>query len=468
VERKVKIGLETHISPKTNSKLFSACPTHGDEPNTAVDPVSLGLPGSKPVLNELAVQHTLKVALALNCTINHRFFFSRKTYFYPDLAKNYQITQYETPVGKGGYLELASGKKITIERVHLEEDPAALVHSTGMHSSPYAMVDYNRSGMPLIEIVTAPDMASPQEAREFLDKLVLIISYLGLFDEKGGLIKADCNVSVTGGDRVEVKNVNGIRSAEKALAYEIKRQTEQLEQGKKVSLHTRSFDEKKAITLSLREKETENDYGYIFDPDLPLVELEEDYVEAIQQALPELPKSREHRFVKQYKLDEYTASVLASNFSLSNLFQEVVEKAHPQTTASFLTREMLAILNRSETSIEQANITPQKIVPLLHSLADKKVTEKNAKEAMIVYVEKGTPPMEYIKTNNLLKDMATGDTEKAIHDILKQNPQAIADYAKGEKKSLNFLLGQLMRLTKGKVDPATAQKMLEEKLKEYA
>ena len=467
MERKTKIGLETHVSPNTQSKLFSACPTHGDQPNTAVDPVSLGLPGSKPVLNETAVQHTLKVALALNCEINHSFFFSRKTYFYPDLAKNYQITQYETPIGKNGYIELANGKKIGIERVHLEEDPAALVHAAGMHSSNHAMVDYNRSGMPLIEIVTAPDMTSPQEAREFLDKLVLIISYLGIFDEKDGLIKADCNVSLTGGDRVEVKNVNGIRSAEKALSYEIKRQTEQLDGGKKVTLHTRSFDEKKGITTSLREKETENDYGYIFDPDLPLVELEEEYVEEIQKSLPELPSSRQQRFVKQYKLDGYTASVLAGNFALSNLFQEVVEKANPQTAASFLTREVLAILSRSETTIEQAGISAQKLAPLLQSLADKKVTEKNAKEAMIAFVEKGISPMEYIKANNLIKDMDDGDTAKAIRDILKQNPQAITDYVKGEKKSLNFLLGQLMRATKGKVDPGTAQKMLEEKLKEY-
>ncbi len=463
-EHKVMIGLEVHVQLATLTKLFCGCLTQASEPNSSVCEVCLGMPGSKPVLNKKALDFALKIALALDCEINKQFFFSRKTYFYPDMSKNYQISQYETPVGKKGFVKLKSGKKIGIRRVHLEEDPAALVHGAGIHASAFTMVDYNRSGMPLVEIVSEPDLSSPEEAREYVDKLILTLGYLGVFNAGVETLKADCNISVDFGKRAEIKNVNGLRAVEKALAFEIGRQKAVVERGEKVVMETRSFDDKTRSTKSLRSKDTEEDYGYIFDPDLVMVELSAREIEEARKALPELFEERTQRFVSDYGLDAYTAEVLASNFVLSNLFQEIVGKASPKIVAAFLTRELLAILNRDNLSLEELSLSPEAVWQLLELLEKGKITEKNAKEAMIAYVNQKILPIDFIKKNGLLKDLGENEALGVVERVMNANPQAVQDLKSGEKKAMNFLVGLVMRETKGKVDARTVQKIIEEKL----
>lgn len=465
-EVKAIIGLETHVQLATETKLFCSCPITASAPNSSVCPVCLGMPGSKPVLNRKAVDFALRIALALNCEINREFFFSRKTYFYPDLAKNYQITQYETPVGKNGFLLLKNGKRIRIQRVHLEEDPASLVHDSGIHSSKFSLVDYNRSGISLVEIVSFPDMETAAEAKEFLDRLVLTLSYLNVFVPGKTVVKADCNVSVSGGNRVEIKNVNGQRAVEKAVGFEIARQSGIIAKGEKVARETRSFDDASLSTKPLREKETEEDYGYIFDPDLAMVELSEQEISSAKQSLPELFDGRQKRLVSQYGLDAYTAEVLSSNFALSNLFFELVGKVSAKTTAYFLTRELSAILNRDNLELSSLGLDAGAIADLLSLLEEGKITEKNAKEAMIAYVHQKINPADFIKKNSLLKDLASSETEKIVEKIISQNQKAVSDFLMGEEKSMNFLVGLVMRETKSKADPKQVREMIEKKIRE--
>ncbi len=465
MERKPIIGLETHVQLDTVSKLFCACSTNAAEPNSSTCPVCLGMPGSKPVLNRKAVEFALRIAVALNCIINSQFFFSRKTYFYPDMAKNYQITQYEVPVGVNGFVQLKSGKKIRIRRIHLEEDPAALVHDAGISASRHSLVDYNRSGIPLVEIVSEPDIGNPNEARDFLDQLVLILGYLGVFRLGVNAMKVDCNVSLQGHERVEVKNITGTRAAEKALGYEIKRQSSVIADGGKIARETRGFDEQTLSTKSLRLKEQEEDYGYIFDADLAMVELSEKEIAEIKTGLPELHWQRAKRFVEEYGIDAYTAEVLASAFSLSNLFLELAKRVQPKLAAAFLTREVSAILNRDNLFLEELKLEPEAITELLKLLEQQKITEKNAKEAMIAYVHKKILPIDFIAREGLLKDLDSEETYKIIERVLGENQGAVSDYRQGAQKAMNFLVGIVMRETSGKADPKTVQRMIEERLK---
>src|SRR3990167_3615708 len=281
------IGLEVHCEINTDTKLFCSCPTKGnEEPNTRCCEVCLGHPGSKPVLNKKAVEYALKLCLALNCKINKELIFSRKSYFYPDMAKNYQISQYEIPLGSNGSLKLRSGKEIGIIRVHMEEDPASLVHPAGMQESAYVLVDYNRSGNPLLEIVTEPCMESAAEARDFMKQLITILDYLGIFDVNNGIIKADANISIkeSGFVKQEVKNITGFKEIERALNYDIARQKEAVKEGKKIVQETRAWDSEKGISFTLRKKETEDDYGYILDPDLVKTEINKEMVGRIKRS----------------------------------------------------------------------------------------------------------------------------------------------------------------------------------------
>lgn len=410
----VMIGLECHVQLNTDSKLFCGCKTRAEEPNSACCPTCLGHPGSKPVINAKALDYTLKVALALNCSINGEFFFSRKTYFYPDMSKNFQITQYEIPVGVKGSITLSSGKKVGITRVHLEEDPAALVHSAGMSASKYCMVDYNRSGIPLVEIVTDPDMVSPEEARDFLDQLTTILSYLKVYSPTTGILKADCNVSVYGNNRVEVKNVSGKKGVEKALSFEIARQKNILLNEKEIARETRAFDEKTMTTKATRGKETEAGYGYIFEPDLTAFEFSKGEIEKMKNALPELHAAKAKRFKEEFNLDDYTANVLSNNFNLGLLFEEVAKKVFPELAARFLTRELMAVVHRSELDLDKLELDAGEIASLLKMLSEKKITEKVAKEAIISYLVKGEKPMKFIEKQGLAMDLGTGEIEKAV------------------------------------------------------
>ncbi len=450
-ERKTIIGLEVHVQLNTKSKLFCSCPTKAEEPNTACCEICLGMPGSKPSINKKAIDYALMIALAMNCKINKEFFFSRKTYFYPDLAKNFQITQYEVPVGEKGFIEV-NGKKIGITRVHLEEDPASLVHEEGMRSSSYSLVDYNRSGIPLAEIVTDPDMRSPEQARAFLGELVKILQYLEVFIPGENVLKADANLSLEGGERVEIKNITGRKAIEDALFSEEERQRSSKE---KIKLETRAWDAESCSTYSLRSKETEADYGYIFEPDLTKFVVDNAWLEDIKNKMPELHSQKSNKFVEEYGLDKYTADVLSKEKALGELFEEVAKDVDVGLSASFLTRELLAIANHEGKQVKELKLEAKELSSLITLLAEKKITDKVAKKSAIEYITKGVRPTDFIEKEGLLKDLDSSSLEIAVKKVLESNKQAVEDLKKGEQKSMNFLIGQVMKETRGKAgDPS--------------
>ncbi len=457
---KTIIGLEIHVQLPTQSKLFCGCSTRGGEPNSSTCPICLGHPGAKPVLNRAAVDWAIKIALAFGCAVNSPFFFSRKTYFYPDLSKNFQITQFEIPLGKSGVLELESGKKVRIRRIHLEEDPAALVHEKG-----FSLVDYNRSGIPLVEIVTEPDLESAGEAREFLNKLVSVLEFLGALTLGEGALKADCNLSLSGHSKVELKNISGFQAVEKALLAEEKRQRELLAAGDAVQQQTRGFDEKANKTFLQREKESEADYGYIFEPDLVQTVVDKDWLSAIQKSIPELPKQKALRFQKQFLLSAYDAQVLCSGKKLSDLFEELVQTNSPDLVCRFLSRELLGILNYNKLGINSVGLKAVHLSELLSLVASGSVSEKNAKQATIEYVLNGVPPVVFLGKNDLLVSVSGSDVDAIVSSVLSRNPNAVADLKAGNQKSLNFLVGLVMRETKGKIEPRLVQKKIEEKIR---
>jgi len=465
-ELKAIMGLEVHLQLDTETKLFCGCSTkYSDDPNTNTCEQCLGMPGSRPVVNKKALDYGIKLALALNCKLKDRFFFSRKTYFYPDLAKNFQITQFEIPVGVEGYIELASGKRITIERVHLEEDPAALVHPQGVGKSHFALVDYNRSGIPLVEIVTAPEFESPQEAREFLNKLETLVSYLDIHKSGEHEFKVDSNVSLKGHERVEIKNITGFRNVERGLTFEIQRHRELLEGNEEVTRETRSFDEEKGITTLLRKKETEEDYGYIFEPDLTVMEVSEEWKNQVAEHLPELPEEKKERLVKEFKIGKKEAAVITSDKALAELYEGVANKVDPVLAAAFLTRELLSILNYDNLKLQDTNVDVENTIELMKLLMEGKITEKSAKDAMIAYVQGKQKPKEYIEKSDLLKDLGEDKLDGIIDEIMKKNPKAVEDFKAGNEKSLHFLVGMVMRESKGKADPRDVEKRISDELK---
>jgi aspartyl-tRNA(Asn)/glutamyl-tRNA(Gln) amidotransferase subunit B len=325
----VVIGLEIHVELDTKTKLFCSCSTQGNDlPNTRTCEICLGMPGSKPVVNKKAVEYGIKIALGLNCKLAHSLIFSRKSYFYPDMAKNYQITQYEIPLGSNGCLEI-NKKKIEITRAHLEEDPASLIHPGGVDNSKYCLVDYNRSGNPLCEIVTEPQIYSPEEARDFMKSLVTVLRYLKVFDPSKNIIKADANISIkeSGYIREEIKNISGFKEIERALSYELLRQKQTVLEGQKLKQETRAWDSQKGITYLLRSKETEEDYGYITDPDLVPIEISEKWLKKLKSQIPEMPIQKAKRYIREYKLSEEDAFVITNDYNLTEIFEVAVKKS---------------------------------------------------------------------------------------------------------------------------------------------
>ncbi|PIY60332.1 Asp-tRNA(Asn)/Glu-tRNA(Gln) amidotransferase GatCAB subunit B, partial [Candidatus Woesearchaeota archaeon CG_4_10_14_0_8_um_filter_47_5] len=376
------IGLEIHVELNTKTKLFCACPTQGSaEPNTRTCPVCFGHPGSKPVVNRKAVEKTLAVCAALGCTIAPQLVFSRKSYFYPDMAKNYQITQYELPLGTSGVLAIGE-KKVRIRRVHLEEDPASITYPGTIAGSRYVLVDYNRSGNPLCEIVTEPDLTSPEEARTFMKELITLLDTLNVFDVKDGLIKADCNISVreSGYTRVEIKNVSGFKEIERALEYETARQRQGVREGEAFLQHTRAWDAGAGKTILLRTKETEEDYGYIIDPDLVPVEITPALLDRIAKNLPELPQKKEARFVKEYGLSSDDAHVLSHDKKLSMLFEQTAQSVEPLLAARWVREEVMRVVNYHKLEDWKFDITH--FADLLRLVAERKITETVAKELL--------------------------------------------------------------------------------------
>ncbi len=457
MKSEIVIGLEIHVQLKTQTKLFCSCPTGASEPNTAICPTCLGHPGSKPVMNAKALEYGAKLALALGCKIAPTVVFSRKIYFYPDLAKNYQITQYEVPLGSNGQIILDNKKVVHIQRAHLEEDPGALIHEAGG-----CLIDYNRSGIPLVEVVTAPDMESPAEAREFMKKVLNVLGYLGIFDQNTCVIKADANVSIKekGYTRVEIKNITGFKEIERALNYEVQRQKQQ-----DVKRETRGWDADKGITYHMRSKEQEEDYGYITETDLPLFEISQDWIRKIQATIPELAEQRAIRWTKDWKIDEDDANIIAADLDVATLFEEIARKTDPILTARWTRREVLRLLNDKKKTLKETEFETKTLTELFKLLQEKKITDRIGQRIIEQLADKKFSPNAYVTEQKLEVMADEGALEKICKDIIAQNEKAVTDYKAGEEKSLMFLIGQVMKQTKGTAAPNVVKELLKSLLK---
>lgn len=458
---KVVIGLETHVQLNSQSKLLCGCrnPVNLEKdppPNTLVCPTCIGLPGSKPRVNESVLWGALKVALALDCKVSKEMFFSRKSYFYPDMSKNFQITQYEIPLAEEGSL-LVNGKKIRIRRIHIEEDPSRLVHKGGLGGETLA--DYNRAGTPLIEIVTEPDFSSSKEARLYLQKLALILEYLGVYNSASrAIIKSDANISLQGGARIEVKNITGTKEIEQALSYEIVRQSNLLKKGQSIARATRTWNPDLGVTQELRGKEEAEEYGFITEPDLTKIEIPKRLLNTITKQLPELPDQKFQRFLKAYTLPPKIAESLTSDRDLAILFEKVAKKIEPQIVGSWLAGYVKKTLNYHDISLRQAGIKEEWISYLLKLFRQRKITDRNAEMTIRKMVEERRHPKKIVTRYNYL--VKRFDIDLTLRKILEKNPRAAEDYKKGEKKALHFLIGQGMRETQGSVDANTLRKSL--------
>ena len=459
----IVIGLEVHIELNTNTKLFCGCPTKGsEEPNTRTCEVCLGHPGSKPVLNKKAVEFALRLCLALNCKVSKELIFSRKSYFYPDMSKNYQITQYEIPLGEEGNLKLKSGKEIGITRVHMEEDPAALVHPAGMRESTYVLVDYNRSGNPLLEIVTKPELGSAEEAREFMKQLITVLGYLKIFDVNEGIIKADANISIkeSGFIKNEVKNITGFKEIERALNYEIERQKLEIKEGKKLEQETRSWDSEKGITFLLRKKETEEDYGYILDSDLVKTEITKGILDEVKKEMPELAHDKIKKFTSKHKLKKEDAEIIAADKDVAEMYEKVSKKVDAVLAAKWIRRELARVLNYNKKKLEEVDITENHLVDLLKLVETKKITDNVAQKILERLIEKPFDVDAYVKKQKLEAVSDTKEIEKYCKEAIAENPKAVEDYKSGNENSFNFIVGQVMRKTKGKATPKEVNEIL--------
>ncbi len=461
---KVKIGLETHVQLNTQSKLFCGCrnPVGIAEeiaPNSLTCPTCLGLPGSKPVANEEAVRMAIKVALALRCRIQGEILFSRKTYFYPDMSKNFQITQYEIPLAMESSI-MMGGKRIRIKRLHIEEDPARLVHVEGAGGG-YTLADYNRAGIPLIEIVTEPDFESPAEARAYLQKLVTMLEYLGVYDSASkAVLKSDANISLEWGERIEVKNITGTKEIEEALNYEIVRQKNTIKRGQTVSRETRSWDPSLKITQRLREKEEEEDYGYIADTDLSIIEIKEAMISRIKKSIPELPEERYRRFIRQYRVSEKSAESLVSEKDTADLFEELAKKIDAKIAAGWVSGYLKKTLNWHGISFRQSGIRKEWMERLLKLFQEGKITDRGAETVIRKMAEEKVQPKEVIKKYGFERVEVDKDIKNKIKTILDKNKKAAEDYRSGEEKALHFLVGLVIKETGGKLDANDARRLI--------
>ncbi|MEW6063128.1 MAG: Asp-tRNA(Asn)/Glu-tRNA(Gln) amidotransferase subunit GatB [Nanoarchaeota archaeon] len=448
----IKIGIECHVQLNTKSKIFCNCSTKtAEEPNINTCEVCLGQSGSKPRLNFEALKQAIKVALALNCKIAKETFFSRKVYFYPDLPKNFQITQHELPLASEG-----SFNNIRIRRVHMEEDPGKLIHEPN-----FCLIDYNRSGIPLIEIVTEPDFKSQEEVRDFLNKLVTTLEYLGVyFRESESSLRTDANISLNNGERVEIKNITGAKDTETALRYEIERQKKE-----KAVRETRGWDAEQQITYSLRKKETEEDYGYITEPSLTKIEIDKELIEKIKKEIPELAHEKIQKFIKQYKLEKVDAEIIASDLLMAELFEKVAKQINPILAAKWIRRELLRVLNYNKKQLRETEIKERHLVDLLNLIENKKITERTGQRIIEKLVEKPFDVKEYIEKEGLIAVSDKNELTKYCEEAIKENAKAVGDYKKGEEKALNFVVGAVMKKSKGKATPKEVNEILKKLIK---
>ncbi len=469
------IGLEIHAQLLTNTKIFCGCATtFGSPPNTQTCPICLGMPGVLPVLNRRVVEFAVMTGLALNCTISKNSRFARKNYFYPDLPKGYQISQYELPIAVSGSVEIdvdGETRRIGITRVHMEEDAGKNIHS---ERGNYSYVDLNRAGVPLLEIVTEPDIRSPQEAAIFMRKLRSILRYLGVCDgnmEQGSL-RCDANVSVrpigseTLGTKTEVKNMNSFKFVQKALEFEIKRQIKILESGGSVVQETRLWNTQKGVTESMRSKEEAHDYRYFPEPDLVALSLSEEEIKSIGERLPELPDEKMKRFIREYGLPSYDANILTSERIVAEWFEEAVkEGGEPKPVSNWIMGELTRLMNAKGVSFEEVLIKPKQLVKMLSLIKKGVLSSKTAKVVFEKMFESGEEPEVIVEKEGLVQISDKGEIESVVDDVLEKHQKEVERFKKGEKKLLGFFVGQVMKATKGKANPSLVNKILLEKLK---
>ena len=478
------IGLEVHVQLETATKIFCGCSTDAEadeEPNTRTCPVCLGLPGALPVLNEGAVEAAVKIGKALGSEIPDETRFHRKNYYYPDLPKNFQITQYDAPICDGGELEFSVGgerRTVGIERAHLEEDPGSLSHAGGsIDTAEYTLVDYNRAGTPLMEIVTEPDFRSAAGVRAFLAKLPEVLEYLGVFDvTRNGSLRVDANLSIVedapedgdideatleSANRTEVKNISSHKGAEKALAYEETRQKNAIQRGREVEQETRHWDESRGITVSMRSKEAEKDYRYFREADLPPLRVS-DWTDEIE--IPELPDARRERFRAEYGLDGESAAKLTSTKQVADFYERIAGSFDPDTAATWVADNILGELNYRDLEITDIERRLEEFTRLIELVDAEEITVKNAEEIVLRrMLDDGLAPEEIVEREDLGKTDADV-VESAVAEAIDENPGAVEDYHAGEDGALNFLVGQVMSKTQGSADPGTVNELLRKQL----
>ncbi|MFJ8529329.1 Asp-tRNA(Asn)/Glu-tRNA(Gln) amidotransferase subunit GatB [Bacillus sp. NPDC094106] len=466
------IGLEVHVELKTNSKIFSASPTEfGAEPNTQTSVIDLGYPGVLPTLNKEAVNFAMKAAMALNCEIATETKFDRKNYFYPDNPKAYQISQFDKPIGENGWIEIeVDGKKkrIGITRLHLEEDAGK-----STHTSEGSLVDYNRQGMPLIEIVSEPDMRTPEEAYAYLEKLKSIIQYTGVSDCKmeEGSLRCDANISLRPvgqekfGTKAELKNLNSFTYVQKGLEHEQVRQEKELLSGGIIQQETRRYDEATKKTILMRVKEGSDDYRYFPEPDLVELYIDDEWKEEVRASIPELPDARKVRYVAELGLPAYDAHVLTLTKEMSDFFEATVaDGADAKLTSNWLMGEVLAYLNKQQKELKDVALTPAGLSKMVQLIEKGTISSKIAKKVFNELIEKGGDPEEIVKAKGLVQISDEGALRKIVTEILDNNEQSIEDFKNGKDRAIGFLVGQIMKATKGQANPPLVNKILLEEI----
>ncbi|MDM5318175.1 Asp-tRNA(Asn)/Glu-tRNA(Gln) amidotransferase subunit GatB [Fictibacillus sp. b24] len=467
------IGLEVHVELKTNSKIFCGCSTNfGAPPNTNVCPICLGHPGVLPVVNHQAVDFAMRAALALNCEINRETKFDRKNYFYPDNPKAYQVSQFDKPIGEHGWIEIEVGgnkKKIGITRIHMEEDAGKLTHT-----ADGSLVDLNRQGTPLVEIVSEPDIRTPEEAYAYLEKLKAIIQYTGVSDCKmeEGSLRCDANISIRPvgqekfGTKAELKNLNSFAFVQKGLEHEEKRQREVVSAGGEILQETRRYDEASKTTILMRVKEGSDDYRYFPEPDLVSIFIDEEWMDRVKSDIPELPDARQKRYVGDFGLPEYDAKVLTMTKEMADFFEATLTAgADAKQASNWIMGEVSAYLNNEGRELDQTALTAEGLAGMIKLIANGTISNKIAKTVFKELIENGGDAEKIVKEKGLVQISDEGAIREIVVKILDANEQSVADYKDGKEKAVGFLVGQVMKETKGKANPPLVNKLIVEELK---
>ncbi|WP_456288444.1 Asp-tRNA(Asn)/Glu-tRNA(Gln) amidotransferase subunit GatB [Paenibacillus sp. AK002] len=468
------IGLEVHVELHTHSKIFCGCSTaFGAPPNTHTCPICLGHPGVLPVLNRQAVEYAIKAAMALNCTIGDVSKFDRKNYFYPDSPKAYQISQYDQPIGENGWIDIevdGKTKRIGITRLHLEEDAGKLTHVDGGYAS---LVDFNRVGTPLVEIVSEPEISTPEEAKAYLEKMRAIMQYCDVSDVKmeEGSLRCDANISLRPwgqkefGTKAELKNMNSFRGVQRGLEYEQFRQAEILDEGGVIVQETRRWDEAQAKTFSMRGKEQAHDYRYFPDPDLVSVHISEEWKEAVRATIPELPDARKARYASEYGLPDYDAAVITSSKLLADFFEDSLNYTKDaKSVSNWIMGDLLGYLNSNNLELSEVKMTGQGLGEMIGLIEKGTISSKIAKTVFKEMLESGKLPAQIVEEKGLVQISDEGEIKGIVEQVVANNPQSVEDYKAGKQKAIGFLVGQVMKESKGKANPALANKLLVEVL----